>query len=302
MAFTMLTKRKMFDALWERAGKAQKAPSLRAIVKSAQLTDEAEAERLLNEMQADGAISIVQGGAYPWLTLRRNTYSGPLIAGVWLDPEKMVRRPLVAEDADAPSPVIRMHEEIERRLPNEIEVALAPLGDRRFRENRMPARPEPEVAAVRERRRAQPPSNIDQGSTDAERPQMGAEEAPKREGRTPQAPSTALTTGLEARRRTFMASEGSRTRRMAIYLTPGDYAVIDGEAERLQVPTGRLASDAIADFADALRCATGGKHRLSAAVQRAWREDGRTLDAFVTALIEIGLDEYSRVRGERAAA
>lgn len=163
----------------------------------------------------------------------------------------------------------------------------------------MPERPEVEtVEAQREGTptRSPSPASVDQGPRPACPPAQAAEGAAKRDAEPLQA--------VEARcsRRAFMASPESRTKRMAIYLTPADYETIDAEAERIEAPTGRLASDAIADFAEALRCDTEAKHRLSAAVQRAWREDGRPLDVFVTALIDLGLEEYLRFRRGKAAA
>lgn len=47
---------------------------------------------------------------------------------------------------------------------------------------------------------------------------------------------------------------------------------------------------------DRRRADTSRKHRLSARVLRAQREDGRPLDAFVTAMIEVGLDAYQMNR------
>lgn len=47
MPFSTITKRRLFDALWDRARKGQKAPSLRLIAKEAKLADESAAEALL---------------------------------------------------------------------------------------------------------------------------------------------------------------------------------------------------------------------------------------------------------------
>jgi hypothetical protein len=52
----------------------------------------------------------------------------------------------------------------------------------------------------------------------------------------------------------------------------------------------------------ASQCDTGRRHRISAAVQRAWREDGRPLDVFVTDLIDLGLESYLAFRNRAEAA
>lgn len=130
---------------------------------------------------------------------------------------------------------------------------------------------------------------------------MGAEEAPKREGRTPQA--------VEARQPKPGYPRGGRPadpeaakRKLAVFLSPEDYAYVDALGEAEELFTGRMASQILAEALEGRRCDTGRKHRLSAAVQRAWREDGRPLDVFVTALIDIGLEEYLRFRDQREAA
>lgn len=334
MAFTMLTKKMLFDRLWDRAKAGQPAPSRRLIVKLASLDSEDAAERLLGEMQSDGAISVVKGGAYPWLTLRRSVYAGPLIAGVWLDPEKMERETLTPEQADAPTPKVPVPAAIDRRLPNEIEEYRGASGTARKASSagestsatriidRAPLPPEPEaiptspalsemperpeVETVEAQQEGTPtrsplPASVDQGPRPACPSAQAAEEAAKRDAEPPPP--------VEARQPKHGYPRGGRVadpettkRKLAVYLTPEDYAFIDARGESEGLFTGRMASQMLADAVEAARCDTGARHRLSAAVQRAWRADRRPLDTFVTALIEIGLEEYLRFRDVREAA
>jgi hypothetical protein len=69
---------------------------------------------------------------------------------------------------------------------------------------------------------------------------------------------------------------------------------LDGHREPLSLD--HYAKELLEEYIRLLRAEDGPKHRLSAAVLRAARDDGRPLPDFVTALIEIGLAAYQMNR------
>lgn len=286
MAFPMLMKKRLLDELWARASKGQRAPSLRFIAKSASLASEDEALRLLREMKADGPIDLVREGPYPWLTLRRQSYTGPLVAGVWLDPEKMERETLQPQDADAPSPAIQLRAEVERRLPAEME-RLQPAKDakRQKVETAETKGNGPEDALT-------PAPDRPSGTGAGEPPAQAAEAGEQAREPQPQA--------VEARRFESRIVPGGK--QINIKVPDEVHAALVREAEKHDVFIGTVARAFFLEAWEAAQCDTRGRHRLSASVQRAWRDDGRSLDVFVTALIDIGLEEYRRFRDQRDAA
>ena len=69
---------------------------------------------------------------------------------------------------------------------------------------------------------------------------------------------------------------------------------LDGHREPLSLD--HYAKELLEEYIRLLRAEDGPKHRLSAAVLKAARDDGRPLPDFVTALIEIGLTAYQMNR------
>lgn len=69
---------------------------------------------------------------------------------------------------------------------------------------------------------------------------------------------------------------------------------LDGHREPLTLD--HYAKELLEEYIRLLRAEDGPKHRLSAAVLKAARDDGRPLPDFVTALIEIGLTAYQMNR------
>lgn len=122
---------------------------------------------------------------------------------------------------------------------------------------------------------------------------------------TPPAPSPAETE-FERHRAAFVAkpSLNPDTSRQINIRVPGPvYAALVARGEAEGCAAGGIARRIFLDAFDASLCDTGHKHRISAAVQRAWAADPSGLDlaGFVTGLIEVGLREMQRFEHIEAA-
>lgn len=277
MAFDMITKRRLFDALWERARKGQPAPSLRLIVKEQRLADEDAAKRLLADMAGDGCISIVgELGPYPWLTLRRNTYTGGFVSSpVWLERERDVAKALEPEMADAPAvfvPVAVFDEYKGASGTSREDSGAVSSGIATRIEDRAPPQ-EPEVV------------------TPLPAPSARKDRRTKEHRRSP------------AFRRT-RADHAKMTKAFSFKVHDRVFAAVHDIARRQGVSASHFAQNALEQALTARECDTGRKHKLRAAVLRAWRDDpsGLTLDQFVTGLIDLGLVEFLRWNSRAEAA
>lgn len=87
---------------------------------------------------------------------------------------------------------------------------------------------------------------------------------------------------------------------LTVWVTDDEYAEITGLLDQHPDPIGLCSFNREIFMAELDRIRTGGmgKHRLSAAVLRAAREDGQPLDQFVTNLIDAGLIAYRAGRSE----
>lgn len=278
MAFDMLTKRRLFDSLWERARKGQRAPSLRLIVKECGLVDEAQAARLLTAMAGDGAISIVgEMGEYPWLTLRRNTYTGDFVsAPVWLERERDGATALEPEMADAPpvfAPITVDFNEYEGASGTSREDSGAVSSGIATRIPDCAPPSEPEVV------------------TPLPAPSARMDRRTKEHRRNP------------AYRRT-RDDHAKMTKAFSFKVHGRVFEAVHDMAKRQGVSASHFAQSALEQALTAQECDTGRRHKLRAAVLRAWRDDpsGLTLDAFVTGLIDLGLVELLRWNSRAEAA
>jgi hypothetical protein len=381
MAYSMMFKRRLLDSLWDRASKGQPAPSLRFIAGEFKLSGEDAAAGMLREMQGDGCISIVgELGPYPWLTLRRQTYTGDFVrAPVWLEPEKRERvtlEPVAAfveperlpltetmRRSSADPDLEEMVAEVERRharlpqSPSDLMVtilngpqptrdAVTQLADKEYQgasgtarkapgtaasavvtriEDRAPS-PEPKLSGAQESPRASAPSEMPErpevetaetkgnGPADAltsaldrpsgteagEPPAQAAETGEQAREPQPQAVGARRISPLKGRH--LKPVEERRECQIKVRLTRTQYAGLVNDAHRVRVPIAQHAADLIMEAFTASQCDTGRRHRISAAVQRAWREDGRPLDVFVTDLIDLGLESYLAFRNRAEAA
>lgn len=85
-----------------------------------------------------------------------------------------------------------------------------------------------------------------------------------------------------------------------VSLSAVDFDGLKGSANAHGVPASTMAATLLAE---ALTARTAppeptGKPRVRAAVVKAWQADGRPFDEFITSLIDAGLYEYHRLRGE----
>lgn len=278
MAFPMFTKRRLFESLWERARDGHKAPSLRLIAGELKLSGEEEAGRLLEDMARDGAISIVRGGEYPWLTLRRRTYTGDLIPGVYLDPERELQRPLVPEEAEAAAAVVII-------------------------EQPAPPAPEPEYPRGASGTARKAPGAVSSGT--ATRTTGRAPQQPEPVAiATPPAPPTSkprppLPASHPAPHRLRVAP--CTDRQINIRVPADMYEALSAAGDREGLMPGAIARRIFLEAFDAARCDTKRQHKVRAEMVRVAQADGMPLPDFVTMLIERGFASYCRDRLAEAA-
>ena len=88
MTLSPSSKRILFNELRSRVDRGVRCPSLAWLAKFMRVETEADAEAVLRELERDGVITVLRRGPYPWVSVLRNSYGGPKVAGMTLDPER----------------------------------------------------------------------------------------------------------------------------------------------------------------------------------------------------------------------